>query len=366
MSLAGTTLPTAKLHEAFASGEWVCDLDHVLLAADFRGEILPLWRAWQRTLPAVQLGLSRGQDPNENALQERIDEFRYRRSLTAAEECEDWLAQRGLTPTDLRDYFVRTYWARSLSEEAHKCELLAPDSSELLSSFRKDLLLSEDFDRMARRLAWRVAASAEACGDLTIPSAPVRSATPAEALQPVSLEWAPACGAASVFKPDPRWTAELEVLEAAYEEQSVSVLTTENRRRMAGSLRLSLLRVDLELLDLESEGAAREALLCVRDDGLTLSQVAPAAGSEVRKLSALLEDLPEKWRQPVLSATFGKVVGPLVAERRYSVCRVESKREPQLERSDVQERVDKALLRQHFLELEGRHIRWRIDLEVTA
>ena len=236
MTLAGATLPTAKSHVAFVCGEWACDLDRVILAADSRGEILPLWRAWRTTVPVLERAVASGRKPPESVLQRLSDEFRYRRSLTAAEECEEWLGQRGLTPADLREHFVRTYWASAAAADQPK-ELVSPSEAwrERLAWFRADLLLSEHFDGIARQLAWRVAASEAASESVrrhTWRTTKRSRGDEWDTGHSVSLTWAANPEAGTVFKPDPMWAEQLQVLEAAYETQRATVLTGANRERM--------------------------------------------------------------------------------------------------------------------------------------
>ena len=169
-----------------------------------------------------------------------------------------------------------------------------------------------------------------------------------------------------MFQPDSVWVERLQFLEQAYEAQRASVLTAGNRERMLHSLRLGLLRVQLEVLEFQTEKAAREALLCFREEGLTFAQAAHAAGAEIQRTSSLLQDLPEDWRQPLLSAAAGTISPPLRRGDRFNVCRLLAKDEPRLEWIEVRRHVDEALLRQHLMELEGRHVRWQIDIEPAA
>ncbi len=370
MSLAEATLRAAKSHVAFVSGQWACDLDQVILAADYRAEILPLWCAWRKTIPGVQCALASGREPPETVLQRLSDEFRYKRALTAAEECEAWLAERGLKPIDLREHLVRIYWGSVGMVDGPKAPQPSEDSwRNHLEWFRTDLLLSDNFDFMARQLAWRVAAS-ESANESTSAS-PARAAVRSgvQERQPhlsVSLAWAENPDSGIVFSPDPAWVGQLQSFEAAYQAQCASVLTATNRERMLRSLRLGLLRVELEVLEFPTEDAARKAVKSIQDQGLTLAQAAHAAGTGVRKRLSLLEDLPEDWRQPVLSTAVG-TISPLLREAdRFSVCRLLAKDEPRLEWSQVQRRVDDTLVRQHLMELEGRHVRWQIEIEPSA
>lgn len=370
MSLAEATLSAVDSPVAFLSGEWVCGLDQVILAADSRREILPLWQTWCTTLPAVEFALVNGCKPPENVLRRLSDEFRYQRSLTAAEECEEWLAQRGLKPVDLREHLCRSYWASAgASDQPERFDSSSEGWRKRLVWFRTDLLLSEDVDWMARQLAWRVAAFEAMHGSLSrhSPRPVMRNAGQQRGTaQSVSLVWAVNPKGGTVFEPDPGWADQLQLLEEAYETQRAVSLTAPNRGRMLRSLRLELLRVELDVLDFRTEKAAREALLGLCEDGFSWGQAAQATGAKIRRISSFLEDLPWRWQQPVLSAAVGTVSPLLRNGDGFSLCRLLAKDEPRLEWSRVQRRVDEALVRQHLMELEGRHVRWQIDIEPSA
>jgi hypothetical protein len=228
-------------------------------------------------------------------------------------------------------------------------------SDQLLRWFCVDLLLSDEFELMARRLAWRVAAR-------------VQAGEPFEASEPPPappLAWNPAESEDRVLSADPAWEVELAELEAAFTSCCRTALTPEARKRMHASLRMSLVRLELEVLELDTEAAAREAFLCAGQDGQPLAPVAEAGGYPLRPLCAFVEDLPEDWRQPVLSAYPGTVLRPFKRDKGYDLCRVRAKQEPPLDNAEVGKRVDDALLRRHLDELEARHVQWQIALEVA-
>ena len=89
--------------------------------------------------------------------------------------------------------------------------------------------------------------------------------------------------------------------------------------------RLDWLRVDLERLDFMTDAAAREAECCVREDGLTLSEVAIESRRSVTDERALLDTLPAALRHAVLSASPGELVGPIEIDGRFIVAQILAK-----------------------------------------
>jgi hypothetical protein len=60
-----------------------------------------------------------------------------------------------------------------------------------------------------------------------------------------------------------------------------------------------------------SEDAAREAVLCVRDEGRDFAEVAAAAGVDVDEARLVIEDLDPETQITLRSAEEGTLVGPL-------------------------------------------------------
>ncbi len=355
MSLFRPPALAAVAPAAFTAGGRTYDLHQVIRAADCRKELAPFWRNWH---PNALLAQSAERfEPDEAALQKRMAEFRHRHSLTAAEECEDWLEERGLTPGDMRQHFIRAFRAEhALRVNARAPAWPAKPSAQLLRRFCVDLLLSDEFELMAHRLAWRIAVRVETDQASGGGEAPV--ATPPA--------WNPAGSEARVLSADTAGETWLEELETAFTSCCRAALTSEARKRMHASMRMSLVRLELEVLELDTEAAAREAYLHTEQGGQSLAQVAAASGRPLCRRSAFVVDLPDAWRQPFLSAYPGTVLKPFKREKGYVLCRVREKPEPPLEDAEVGKRVDEALVHQHLTELEARHVQWRMAMEAAV
>ena len=62
-------------------------------------------------------------------------------------------------------------------------------------------------------------------------------------------------------------------------------------------MRTGLTRIDLETMDVDSLDAVREVLMCVREDGMSMSQVASDACYPYERTEVVLDDLPADIRQ---------------------------------------------------------------------
>src|SRR5207244_590771 len=126
------------------------------------------------------------------------------------------------------------------------------------------------------------------------------------------------------------------------------------------ALRLPLTRFETEVIELESLDAAREALFCVREDGMSMEEVATEGRYPYRRADFLLEDLPVDAQQRFVSVSAGDILGPLARRNGFELCRVINKIEPQADDPNVQSRIDQRLLARHFSELARRTGRRRL------
>ena len=74
------------------------------------------------------------------------------------------------------------------------------------------------------------------------------------------------------------------------------------------ALRLPLTRFEVETIELDSLDAAREALLCARDDGMSMEEVAAEGRYPYRHPEVLLEEIPEDLQQKFLRVNPGDIL----------------------------------------------------------
>lgn len=300
----------------------------ILGATAWRGEFAAFSDSFARRLAAAAAAEAAGLAPDPSAVEAATADFRYARDLVSADECERWLAQRGLTFSDLNSSVTRRLQA-GLAHEADPTETPPPDPVQL----RTEALLADEFSGWARELAWRVALALE---ENCLPPA----ASPSESV------WA--------------------VLEQRHAAALARLAEPARRKRELGAQRLALLQTELALAEFGEESAAREAFLCVREDGETLAAVAAAHGFSSRTMTAFLSDLPPEWQQALLGAAPGDVLPPEVGSSGALVVQLVRRREPSIEEQAVTERLDAVVRRHYFGELETRHIRWLLNVDLQT
>jgi hypothetical protein len=326
-------------------------------ATIFRGELDVKWKEFLHQIAAENRADELDLEPDESAISSAAEAFRYEYDLITAEETETWLANRGLTLDDFADYLTREHYASTLHEEIIPDEIEYPSAgAELRQSFLAALILSGELDRMTGDLIVRLAAR---CAGKEPPS---------DALVTEKRKFHHRNGITSAeladwleqLKRDSKWLDEMLAMEAAYRKHCDTLLIPEARQRELLALRLPLTKFETEMIEVESLDAAREALFCVREDGMSMEEVASEGGYPYRRTDFILEDLPVDAQHRFLSVSAGEMLKPVARGDGFELCRILKKIEPQLDDPNVKSRIDQRLLDRHFAELTGKYTRRRL------
>ncbi len=351
------TTPWARL--ALSSARITATVEDVVRAAHFRGELKKPWVNLLASLAAEQLAEEAGETPDEAALQEMSEQFRFESDLISAEETEEWLSARGLTLSDFSAYFVRQYSLKQggdTPDAPHEDILTAPE--ELRDLLLVDLILGGEFDRMATHLAWRIAAREEARGDNPEKEVIERERKEFHRRQGIDqdseAEWLAA------LRCNREWLEEMLTAEAEFRRQSAAATTQDALDRMMVTLRMPLTRFVVELMEVESLDAAREALLCVREDRLALAEVAKMGGYPHRQAKLRYENLGEDVQHAFLRATPGEVLDPFDLGDGFQLCRMIEKLEPSIDEPVVRARLETEIIARNFTELAAKHVRFAL------
>ncbi|PYK67427.1 MAG: hypothetical protein DME50_02615 [Verrucomicrobia bacterium] len=340
-----------------ACGEQEYTAGDAIDAAIFRGELDRKWEKFLSDAAAENRADELDLDLDESAISAAAEAFRYQHDLITAEETEAWLANRGLTFDDFSDYFARQYCASAVREDISP-EKVGYDSAspELRKLFVADLILSGELDHMTTQLMWRLAAR---CAEKEIApeavAAEERNFLDRQGIKRAQLgDWLERLGR------DAKWFNEMLALESAYRKRCETLLVPRARERELATLRLPLTRFETEVIELESRDAAQEALFCVREDGMSMEEVAAEGRYPYRRADFLLEDIPAEGQQRFLSVSAGDVLEPLPRGDGFELCRIISKVEPQPDDPAVKSRIDQRLLYRHFSELASRYLERRL------
>ena len=344
----------------FVCGDRAFNVRDLIDAALFRGELEPEWRNLLRHIAAEQRADEQNLEYSDDAIDAAAERFRYEHDLITVEETERWLEDRALSLGDFGAYFVRHYWGEQWNDlEADALDYLsAPnDVRELLTS---ELLLSGELNRMAQRLSWRVATRREA-NDKLVASELIEEER-ARFLERSGLTEEQLPAWLERLERDRVWLDEALAMEGIHRRDCALLLSREACEREIAALRLPLTRFEVETIQLDSLDAAREALLCARDDGMSMEEVAAQGRYPYRHPEVLLEEIPEDLQQKFLSVYPGAILDPIARGDGFHICRVIGKEEPDLADPVVRKRAEERILDRHFADLTTRHIQWRFFL----
>lgn len=271
-----------------------------------------------------------GEEVDEDAIEAAAEEFRYERDLVTADEMEAWLEREGLSAEEWMGHIRRTWLRGRWEGRLGEITVAQPvDNAQVARALEVDLACNGGRAGLARRLATDVAAAA--------------------------------AGGSSAAAGESSTHDMMRILEdaAAYRD---SLATDEAVTREVGSAHMDWIRVDCEVLAFGGEHEAREAALCLREDGEDVEALAHGAGIEVQEASFYLSDVDAGRRAQFLSARVGEVVGPILEDDLYAVYQVTAKALPTPDDPDVAERARAAIVARH-LEAEVNHrVQWHADV----
>jgi hypothetical protein len=342
----------------FAFRDTTISVGEVLRAAHFRGELQScasrvVWKMACES-EATRLNL----EPDDVTIDAMVTDFRYENDLIAAEETEAWLECRGLKADEFQAYFDRCHWWKILKEKVAPGQIDASRAvPELFGVLETELLMSGDLGPLAIGLSRRLMAShdLESRPDAEKVTEERRRFFEHADLEPSGLD-----GWLASLDRDRDWFEGMIEMEAAYRLKCDAILAPEPMSRALAASRLLLARLEMESIEFDTIDAAREAYLCVRDDGLSLEEVARESRYPFKRLEFLAEDLPEDQRQALLCAAVGEILEPVAVEGLVHLRRVLRKTEPTLDEASVRSRIEQRVLETHFSGSGAGDVSWFI------
>jgi hypothetical protein len=332
-------------------------------AAIFRGELEIKWKEFLEEVEAEKRANELDLDLDKSAVSSAAEAFRYQYDLITAEETEAWLGNRGLTLDHFTDYFTRHYWANAFDKEIVPVDVeYQSASAELRELFLSNLILSGELERMTTALMSCLAAHcAQKDPDPDAIAVAEQQFFDRNEIEPSQLaDWLERLGR------DSEWFNIMLVIDAACRTRRDALLVPQARQHELAALRLSLTRFETEIIEFESLDAAKEAMFCVREDGMSMEEVATEGRYPYRRVGFLLEDIPIDTQQRFLCVSAGQVLKPIERGDGSELCRIVKRIEPRLDDPRVKSRIDQRLLDRHFSELVNKHVERRLGAPVAA
>lgn len=351
-------MPPLEEIPAFAFRGEQASVHEVLAAAAVRGDLGDPLRlqTWRRA--CLELAAAEGLRTDQATVEADVSAFRYAHDLISAEETETWLVQRGLDAEQLAEYFATEQWFRALKPRVPAPDAVAvtPDPRQF-APLAAQLFFGGAFGRLAAALAHRLVAGAAATGpaagdDLRRERRNFLHRTGISETQVAA--WLQALGRT------PDWLDRRLALEVAFGAFTSSVLTPASLAQALGSARLPFTRVEVERVEFDTLDALREAELAVREDGLTLEQVAQQSLFPFRRHHAYAGDLPDFERETLLFARLGEIVRLNSPSGEFQVARVVLRVEPSLDDPEIRRRLGETIMEAALAEAGGADLHWVI------
>ncbi len=312
----------------------------MILAARRSGDWAQLETDLRTGLACVTHAAERHAPVTSRELDAAGSEFRYARDLVTRDDMQAWLTRWGLTEEDWSDHLQRRVlmnrWAATLGEivARHPVERAA-----LERALDAELVCSGCFARVASALAGRAAAceraSAEGWITAGLPSTGDRAAL-------------------------------LDALDAGFQRFCEHVVTPEHLTRQLAVRQLEWIRVRYRYVAFSDAQSAREAALCVREDGMALEEVAAAAHTAVEEASVFLDALEPDFRTRCLAAAPGELLGPLADGDGALIAVLSEKVAPRLDDPGVRRRTEDELIGRAVAHEVASRVIWQTPLDLAT
>ena len=286
-------------------------------------------------------------------LQSASEQFRRVRGLRSAGATEAWMASWGVSVEAFTDYLEREALRGLLRDQVPAgTEDDVVWDAPLREALWPDAVFGGEASGWCHRLAARLAVAHERSGEPGLPASLFDPAA-APGLAPDALRvWIDRLDLPHT------WFDRLITLESAYARFSETVLTPARMDALMRARWDTLFMLDFEMGRFATEAAAREACLCVTEDGSTIERVCAMAGGKFHQGRVMLGDVPEGMRARALSATSGTLMPVFAWNNDYAVCRVLGKSEPSLDDPKTRAIVSEAVLEDAVRPLVRQHITW--------
>jgi hypothetical protein len=322
----------------FSVGSRDYDWLDVFLSAMVRGE----WASFERRLVEGVARCERAKAsvawPRDQRLSEAATQFRYDRNLLTTEETQAWLSDHGITTDQWLEYLMRELLWRDRGVDPNKLTTISEWPAEVARAFAPEGLCSGTFQRFATTCAGHVAVVATS----GVSSPAALADAHAQHLRTEHQEWLAALDAVDITTR----LVHLATVDSQFGAAAAAAATEDALAAQIARHRVEWTRIRLDLVSFRSVEAALEATCCVREDGLTLRDVAVASRQPLRSTCELLERLDPNLRDAGVCANVGDLIGPVPVATGFEVGFVAGKEAAQLDDPTIRVRARGAIVEQ--------------------
>ncbi len=296
------------------------------------------WSAFERRLAeglaCAAHARARRSGPTAEALEAAGTAFRYDRELISAADMNAWLEQSRLSIDDWSHYLARDlvrHAMRDPIDDVLDCD--PPSAGELIDSAFAEGVCSGSFDAMEDGFAGRAALAGDLVERAASPETPSPFDAAATQLVHTNAHWLSIRPAADTVALARRVLA----IEAAYDAEVTRLINEAPLSEIVDRHRMEWRLIDTDTVVFPTEHAAREAILCMTDEQLSLQHVASLSRRTADRRSRFADTIAPADR--LLAADLGGLVGPEAVGGGFEVTRLVGRTLPSLDDPRIAQRA---------------------------
>lgn len=304
--------------------------DEIVCAAEIWGEWRPFFDDVRKSLACLRLASKRGQIPSSSATREVANSFRYAHNLISADETRSWLCRWGITVGSwmdcLRGHILRERWGLQLDRILADNPVTDQEVTNVVQCYA---VCADKLEEWSLKLAGRAAVAA---------SSGLFQGAPHHSIDS---------------------TADLVYrIESEFQQQRQKTITSKIIEAEIADHRLDWIRVDSCYIWFGEERIAREAALCLTNDGLSLEQVAIDAHGIVQRWNFYLDEIEPAARTHFLAARRGDWLGPIKMIEGFPLFSIVAKTMPASHDSELRNRAEHAIITAMMNQAINEKVRW--------
>ncbi len=324
----------------FAAGGVEFHAIDVALSAMARGDWSPFERRLSEGLACAAWEAERGQ-PSTVDLDAAATQFRYARDLISADEINAWLARHAISTDEWTEFLHRDLLRQDPPAPLDDIlELHQPSAARLIEIAVVEGVCSGTFEQHEESFRRRVALAHQTAGATALHRDHGVPEDAAARLIHGHAHWLSILPGADTLQRAGRILA----IDAAYEAAVHGLLTQAALLEAIDHHRLEWRLVETQTVLFASEHAAREGLLCITGDEMSLEDVAALSRRRVDRQTRLVEDLEADHADVLSTAEIGTLIGPTAVADGFQISRVVGCTPPSLADPRVAARARAAVL----------------------
>lgn len=343
----------------FEAGGRVYQGLHAVLLAMITGR-------WASFIEEIRFGLACSarldeSDAEPPPIDDEVQAWLRARGMKTTDEAEASLAPRGLSLDDLVEHLgrglLRAQW---IDERASILAAHPIDDDEVERALLVEVICAGKLDDFARALAEHVALVEWASEKSEATSASIAAS---ESEINAIIDALPSDRSEALLGVEPGAIDEaarhVAALVASYRRAGAAIATRAALEEHVRGRALDWIRLEGAYVAFTDLDVAREAAMCLREDGMDIAEVAESSKASIFRRDRLrVRDIPPEAQPALLSARRGDVLGPMLVMGHHTVVVVENKVVPSLDDPETRALAERGLLEQVARREAATRIRW--------